>query len=167
MIVKNLVCFILIVGLASCSNEPNVVHLRTVKGKKELAPKVDANALFTVNVEGMSCEMGCGGSIRKELKATGAVDRVEFDFVEGRKVQTAKISFDDKKITDTKMLSILSMMNEKQFKVQKVSIEKLEESSEASIEAPKEDSEKTVEISESAPTFTLPNLFDVLKYVIQ
>jgi copper chaperone CopZ len=165
--VKNLVCFILLVGLASCSNEPDVIHLRTVKGKKELAAKVDANALFTVKVEGMSCEMGCGGSIRKELKATGAVDRVEFDFVEGRKVQTAKISFDDKKINESKMLSILSTMNEKQFKVQKVSLEKIEESTEASIDAPTEDSEKTVEISEAAPSFALPNLFDVLKYIIQ
>jgi hypothetical protein len=65
------------------------------------------------------------------------------------------------------MLSILSAMNEKQFKVQKVSLEKIEESTEASIDAPTEDSEKTVEISEAAPSFALPNLFDVLKYIIQ
>ena len=164
---KNLFYFIFLVGLASCSNEPNVVHLRTVKGIKKVATKVEANSLFTVSIEGMSCEMGCGGSIRKELKATGAIDRVEFDFVEGRKVQTAKISFDDKKINESKMLSILSAMNEKQFKVQKVSIEKIEESTEASIDAPTEDSEKSVEISEAAPSFALPNLFDVLKYIIQ
>ena len=44
---------------------------------------------------------------------------------------------------------------------------KIEEATEASIDAPTEDSEKTVEISEAAPSFALPNLFDVLKYIIQ
>ena len=164
---KNLICFILLVALSACSNQPEVVHLRTVKGKKEQVAKVEANALFTVNLQGMSCEMGCGGSIRQELKATGGVDRVEFDFVEGRKIQTAKISFDDKKISETKMLSILSEMNEKQFKVQKVAIEKLNELKDTSIEAPVEDSEKAIEISDASRSFVLPNLFDVLKYIIQ
>ena len=69
----------------------------------------------------MTCVMGCGASIRKELFATNAVCSVEFDFEKGRKSNTAKIAFDKDKITVDKIVELVSKMNEKQFKVGKTS----------------------------------------------
>lgn len=150
--------------LGACSSEPEVKHLRTehISTQKKLA--VVPNHILTMEVEGMTCEMGCGGSIRKELKATGGVSRVEFDFVEGRKVQSARISFDDKKVTQKEMVKIVTTMNDKQFKVGKSSTENIEQSMHSCTESTPDCEEHNVEISESE--FAIPNLIDILSGII-
>jgi copper chaperone CopZ len=148
--------------LGACSSEPNVVHLRTEKGQKETKAPVNANSVLTMEIDGMTCEMGCGGSIRKELKASGAVARVEFiDFTEGQKTQTAKVSFDSTKITSDELVKIVSTINDKQFKVGKTTTDALAtnaETTETSISS--ETEEEEVELSESS--FAIPNLLDIL-----
>lgn len=148
--------------LFSCSSEPEVIHLRTEKGKKETKAPVAANRVLTMEIEGMTCEMGCGGSIRKELKATGGVARVEFvDFKEGAKVQTAKVSFDTNKITVDEMVNIVSTMNEKQFTVGKTSSEAIDApTATTTTSTPADSEEDKVKISET--TFQMPNLLDIL-----
>lgn len=81
---------------------------------KQVLP-VHANAQIDFSVEGMVCQMGCGGSIRKELKKTGAVERVEVNFVENEKVQLVKVSFDSTLISGNKIYSILNTINDHQF----------------------------------------------------
>lgn len=151
--------------LGACSSEPNVVHVRTEKGQKETKAAVDANRLMTIEVKGMSCEMGCGGSIRKELKATGGVERVEFDFVEGEEVQTAKISFDTNKVTEDEMVEIITSMNDKQFTVKKSSSENISSSTTTSTTSTQESEEGKVKISSTS--FALPNLFGILSRIIK
>ena len=106
--------------LAACSSEPNTVLLKTEKGKKEVSKEeVVPNRMATIEISGMTCEAGCGGTIRKELKATGGVSRVQYDFVEGREVQTAKVSFDKDKVTLDQMIKIITTINEKGMSVMK------------------------------------------------
>lgn len=150
--------------LGSCSSEPAVKHLRTERVSTEKKVAVVPNHILTMEVEGMTCEMGCGGSIRKELKSTGGVSRVEFDFVEGRKVQSARISYDDKKISQQEMLKIVTTMNDKQFKVGKSSTENLDQSLNSCNESTPDCEEQNVEISESE--FAIPNLIDILSGII-
>jgi len=152
----------------ACSSEPNVVHLRTVKGHKTGAVKVNANRMLTVEIEGMSCEMACGGSIRTNLKATGAVDRVQFDFEEGRKIQTAFISYDSNKISDSEMLKLIQTINEKQFTTHKYSSEEISDTNEESTsENNNAEESSSVDVSEVAPSIELPNLFDLLKNLVR
>ncbi len=113
-------------ALMACSSNPEVVHLRTEKPKKKEVVRVEPNATMTAEVEGMTCEMGCGGSIRTELKATGAVSRVQFDFVEGRTKQGMTVYFDETKITQKRMMDILRTMNEQQFTLANVEVQALE-----------------------------------------
>jgi len=155
--------FILLLG--ACSSEPNVVHVRTEKGQKEAKTPVDANRLMTLELKGMSCEMGCGGSIRKELKATGSVARVEFDFVEGKKTQTAKISFDSNKLSEAEMVQIITSMNDKQFTVKKTSSENISSSATTPTNSTPDSEEAKVKITSSS--FVLPNLFDILSRIIK
>jgi copper chaperone CopZ len=115
-----------VLALMACSSNPEVVHLRTEKAKKKEVVKVDPNKTMTADVVGMTCEMGCGGSIRTKLKATGAVSRVQFDFVEGRKEQGMTVYFDEAKITQKQMMDILQTMNEQQFTLANVAIQSLE-----------------------------------------
>ncbi|MFN5149438.1 MAG: heavy-metal-associated domain-containing protein [Flavobacteriia bacterium] len=160
-----IICSILLLFF-SCSSEPNVIHLRTEKGKKETKVPVAANRVLTMEIEGMTCEMGCGGSIRKELKATGGVDRVEFvDFKDGAKVQTARISFDTNKISVDQMVDIVTNMNDKQFKVGNTSSETIEtQTATATNSGPDESEEEKVKISETS--FQIPNLLDILSSII-
>lgn len=147
---------------ASCSSEPNVVHLRTEKGKKEVKAPVKTNSVLTMEIEGMTCEMGCGGTIRKELKATGAVGRVKFvDFTEGQEKQTARVAFDSTKISADELIKIVSTINENQFTVGNTKLESIDRSTDATTEESSGASEKEkVEMSESS--FAIPNILDIL-----
>lgn len=160
---KLAIAFSAVLILNACSSEPEVIHLRTEKGQLLTKNPVKSNQILTIEIEGMTCEMGCGGSIRKELKATGGVERVSFDFIEGRNVQTAKISFDSNKISQDEMVKLITKMNDKQFKVGKISSENLE--SATATERAGDSEEEKVEISHS--NFALPNLIDILAGIIQ
>jgi copper chaperone CopZ len=87
-------------------NEPAVVH---------------SNSQADFSVEGMVCQMGCGGSIRKELKLTGAVERVEVNFIEEQKEQKVHVSYDSTLISPKKITSILNTINDNQFKAKLIS----------------------------------------------
>ena len=115
-----------VLALMACSSNPEVVHLRTEKAKKKEVVKVDPNKTMTADVVGMTCEMGCGGSIRTKLKGTGAVSRVQFDFVEGRKTQGMTVFFDGSKITQKQLMDILLTMNEQQFTLANTTVQTLE-----------------------------------------
>jgi mercuric ion binding protein len=110
--------------LASCASKEEKVFLRkeahTVSNPTK---EVKANSILTMKIDGMTCMMGCGASIRKELYATKAVKNVDFDFEEGRETNTAKIAFDNSKISEKKMVEIISKMNEKQFTVGEIKVE--------------------------------------------
>src|SRR5574343_258 len=152
--------------LAACSSEPTTVLLKTEKGKKEVSKEeVVPDRMATIEISGMTCEAGCGGTIRKELKATGGVSRVQYDFVEGRDVQTAKVSFDKDKVTLYQMIKIITTINEKQFTVGKTISEEINDVSSTPTEA--SPSKETVEkVSMSDAQIEMPNLIGILSDVI-
>lgn len=155
--------FFALVFTACSSESPKEVLLRTEKGKITAKKKIHSDRLLTLKIQGMTCEMGCGGSIRKELKATGGVQRVTFDFVEGRAVQTAMVFYDSKRVSDKQLTAIVSTMNEKQFNIKGESVRPVQSNDvvNTTVDVPASDSkEKTVEMSE--PNVILPNLFDIL-----
>jgi copper chaperone CopZ len=96
------------------------------KAEKKAVVKVEPSKTFTADISGMTCEMGCGGSIRTKLKGTGAVSRVQFDFVEGRKTQGMTVFFDGSKITQKQLMDILLTMNEQQFTLANTTVQTLE-----------------------------------------
>jgi mercuric ion binding protein len=109
--------------VVGCTSEEKPVFIRKESYTVSTPNKVVSNKLVAMEIEGMTCVMGCGASIRKELYTTNAVSSVEFDFKEGRKLNTVKIAFDSAKISSDEMVSIISKMNEKQFSLGKISEE--------------------------------------------
>jgi hypothetical protein len=85
--------------------------------EKKPAEKVVANKLLTFEIEGMTCVMGCGGSIRKELSETNAVEKCEFDFEADRKMNVVTVSYDENKTSAKELIKIVTKMNEGQFTV--------------------------------------------------
>ncbi len=115
---KTIPYFIVLSFLISCQG--TVTQEKKQETKTEKALPVHANAQIDFSVEGMVCQMGCGGSMRKELKKTGAVDRVEVNFIENEKVQLVKVLFDSTLISEKKISSILNTMNDHQFTAKQI-----------------------------------------------
>ena len=81
---------------------------------------MQANAIQEIGVQGMVCQMGCGGSIRKALKETCAVERVEVNYIDTLEEQTIKVYYNKAKISPQQMLHILANVNDKQFTVRTI-----------------------------------------------
>lgn len=113
--IRTSLLFCLLGLFVTCNSTPETIVLRREKVVKTTKTKVSGTKKMTAEIEGMTCEMGCGGSIRKALKETGGVERVKYDFVEGRKKQVAVVTYDAAKTDVLKMLQLIQTINEKQF----------------------------------------------------
>jgi copper chaperone CopZ len=113
--IRTSLLFCLIGLFVACNSTPETIVLRREKVVKTAKTKVIGTKKMTFEIEGMTCEMGCGGSIRKALKETGGVERVQYDFVAGRKKQVAVVTYDAAKTDVLKMLQLIQTINEKQF----------------------------------------------------
>jgi hypothetical protein len=87
------------------------------KPQSKVCKRVKANTIQEIAVKGMVCQMGCGGSIRKVLKETCAVERVEINYIDSLEEQVIKVQYDRQLIAPKQMLQLLSEVNDKQFTV--------------------------------------------------
>lgn len=127
--------FFVIVGtfvLVGCSQSDPVISESSVIETEEEKPVVVPTKKLTMEIGGMSCEMGCGAAIRKELYATGAVENVSFDFKMGRDLNTADIFYDGTKISNEKITTIISSINNQQFSIGKETVSDYEKKNNAS-----------------------------------
>lgn len=93
---------------ANTKNEQNEAQAKVCK-------RVKANTTQEIGVKGMVCQMGCGGSIRKALKETCAVERVEVNYIDTLEEQVIKVYYDRNQIAPKQMLQVLSGLNDRQF----------------------------------------------------
>jgi copper chaperone CopZ len=123
--------FLLVMLFFSCTTQEEKIIVKNAKPKVEKTMvEVKPNHMLTVEIEGMSCEMNCGGSIRKGLKKSGAVSRVEFQWVEEAEKQITNISYDDTKMNEKQIVALIETLNEGQFTTYPVKSEKISPTSE-------------------------------------
>ena len=112
----------------SCNQKEDVVVLKRQKlskTQKDTKPKKEIpNTVLELNIEGMTCELGCGGSIRVGVKELGGIHRVRFDFKEGQKKQRAFVSYDSKKVDKNQIIEEIQKLNDGQFIAEEISTEK-------------------------------------------
>jgi copper chaperone CopZ len=84
---------------------------------EDIARTVDATHVAEIEVTGMTCEMGCGGDIRKALRHTGGVSKVDFDFENDREVNVARVYFDNITIQPDELRKVIVGLNKGQFTV--------------------------------------------------
>lgn len=123
--------------------------------------QVNANASVDVEVEGMMCVMGCGSEIRKHLYTTQAVKSVSFDFLDGRKTNTATIEYDAKAISEDELISVIEDIESSDFKA------KIKKEEETQTRSPKnfEDDEESSLLNVKTKNISLPNLTDILHHL--
>lgn len=100
-------------SLIACTSKDKSNKSRVILSNKP----VISNRILALEIEGMVCKMGCGGSIRKSLIETKAVSRVEIKFQEDAKRQLIRIHFDNELISEKEIINVLEKLNNHQFKV--------------------------------------------------
>lgn len=99
--------------LISCSQSG--IENKKKEQQFKICKTVEANTIQEIGVKGMVCQMGCGGTIRKALKETCAVDRVEVSYIDSLEEQKIKVYYNRERIAPRQMLGILADLNDKQF----------------------------------------------------
>ncbi|MCH2228987.1 MAG: hypothetical protein MK105_01490 [Crocinitomicaceae bacterium] len=155
--------FAVAIVFTACSDKNKVVESSTTEVNVEKKIPVNANRLLTMEVEGMVCKMGCGGSIRKSLNATHGVAEVKFDFEEDRVIDVATISFDKNIVTVDEMIKIVSEMNDGQFRVGEISSKDLHEVITNENSEMTSAEEPMIEVSSSR--VEIPNLLDLFSSI--
>jgi len=150
---KRIFAFTLLVSLFSCSDS-------SINNKDNKEQVAISNETLVTEVEGMVCSMGCGGSIRKELKSTGAVSRVEVDFDEDKDKQTVKITYDNRLISKKEIVDRIEKLNKGQFSVNVIGSTFIENSNNE-----KKSSEKP-KVNVSETSFEVPSLLDILSSIV-
>lgn len=84
-----------------------------------------------LSIEGMSCEMMCGGSIKKALAALG-VNATEIKMSEVEGPDHAIVTYDENKVTDAQMIKAIQELYDGQYKVMAITITKEVKSAAAS-----------------------------------
>jgi len=77
-----------------------------------------------LGIEGMSCEMMCGGSIKKALAKLPGVTVAEIRFDEGAERDHAIVTYDDSQVTDAQMIEAVHKLHGGQYKVVSITITK-------------------------------------------
>ena len=77
-----------------------------------------------ISIDGMSCEMMCGSSIKKALAALPGVNSTEIKFIEGDVRDHAVVNYDAAKISDAEMVDAIQSLYDGQYKVVAVKITK-------------------------------------------
>lgn len=168
---------ILISLFASCSTSTDQVSPTEDKAQTEQLQEDDLvavipNRKMTTEIDGMSCVMGCGAAIRKELLNTGAVSRCSFDFKGIDKTSSAMIEFDKDQISADEIAEIIKELNDGQFTLGEMSTETIamedeeEEGAGAEVSSSSEkESSSPISVSSSSG-IQLPNFIDLISELL-
>lgn len=155
--------------LAACSSSKADTVVSDKNTAKEIVSALIPNRMLTVDIDGMVCQMGCGGSIRKELSETNAVGQCSFDFEEGRETNIATIEFDKDLITADEISKIISEINDGQFIISESNASAVE-SREDTSNAPKSSENTSEELRSvnmtSTSVYELPNLLEIFSNLL-
>lgn len=150
-------------SLYACSSGKGSSDKATTSSEEKAPVSVKGNRMLTLEIEGMTCVMGCGGTIRKELAETNAIESCEFEFEEGRAMNTAKISFDKDKISVDKIIQIVSTINKGQFKVGNNASEDISVNIKTTVQDVPSDHADEGKMKVTAPSnIEMPNLVEIL-----
>ena len=120
---------LLAIVLASCSSTDrpaaDVAAAAIERTVKEVSIDGGEPVTFAdLSIDGMSCEMMCGGSIKKALAKLPGVNSTEIKFVEGDERDHAIVAYDESKVTDAEMIEAIQKLHDGQYKVLAVEVTK-------------------------------------------
>lgn len=159
-----------------------VLILHACTPKKEVSEEIkietvvkegaEAQSMAVIGIDGMTCAVGCAGFIEKKLSNLDGVLSAEVNFDENK----ANIQFDDSKISEKELISEISKLNDGQYKITTVAVEKTVKktiNTEGVKEAAKqvsffkinadETEEESVSYTDGLKSLVFPNIFNWIK----
>ncbi len=118
---------------------------------------VFANAVASLSIDGMQCEVMCGGKIEQSLNSMSGIASCSIDFP--NKVATVK--FDNKRITTDEMVDAIQHLNKGQFTVHTTTVQSLDSGTEEVLGNSRSSNEG--EINAATGNFQVPDFFTALR----
>lgn len=121
-----------------------------------------------ISIDGMSCEMMCGGAIKKALAKLPGITDTEIKFVEGDQQDHAIVSYDEAKVTDKQIVETIQSLHDGQYKVLAVQVTKQVKGATSSIKEkckPKDAAGLTASCAPNS-SILLPSLFAILSRIL-
>ena len=115
-------------------------------------------AVANLSIEGMTCEIGCAGKIRKELSTIAGVINTEVDFDENSKLDVAKVQFDPEQVDAYAMIEKVHEIMDGIYVVKSVEVINFEQIQKENEEAG-EGASLSLNLRDLIP---LPQLFQVI-----
>lgn len=122
--------------------------------------------LADLSITGMSCEMMCGGSIKKALAQLPGVNSTEIRFIEGDENDHAVVDYDATKVTDEQLISAVQGLYEGQYKVVAVKITKQVSAANATHTEAAKAEDKGVSVLDPAAV-VVPGILALLSHVLR
>lgn len=135
--------------------------------KNEVITSGTPVATADLRIDGMSCMMACGSSIRKALNKVSGVATTEIVFNEGDEADHAIVTFDPTKVNDNDLIQAVHGLYDGQYKVTAITITNQVKSASANggaSDVGAEDGGVSVHIPASA---WLPGLVGVLTRILR
>jgi mercuric ion binding protein len=134
-------------------------------GKEEEEKKEEAYVKGAkLNIEGMTCSVGCAGTIEKEMGKTDGVSSCEVEFED----KIAHIKFNPNTISEKEIVEKIEAMNGGQYKVTELNVDASESSA---AEEPKEmgympkRNKGSLSNHSKSRDFSFLNVFDILSSI--
>ena len=159
---------VIVLALAACgSNQDKAIHDSKVEVKYSYVEGNSEGSKAKLGVKGMSCEIMCGGLIKKSLKKLDGVSTAAISFNPDDKSGLAEVEFDNKKITEKELVAAIEKLNDGQYKVNSVEVVVTETSFEE-IDNEEEEIKSTKQnlLDKKISLPSLPNIFQLFNLPI-
>ncbi len=119
---KRIASYLLILLMFACSSDSPKKEKKEFKKKmREIILKEgEEKAVATFTIEGMSCQEGCAAKIESTVSALNGVKSCQVNFEQKKAV----VEFDQHKITEDQIVAEIQKINEEQYFVKEIDVEK-------------------------------------------
>jgi copper chaperone CopZ len=165
----NSLLLVTVIALISCSSPhvEEVIDLSVERSVIEAADLSDGMARADLSIKGMSCEIMCGGAIKKALANVDGVEGTEIKFDADEELDHAIVTYDGNVVTDAALISAVSAIHDGAYQVEKVQVEVATGSIGRSSGSNGEGASSKTSFTDELPAIQMPNLMDILSRIIR
>ena len=165
---SNRIPLIFMAALLACSSpqpDTTVIPTDVTRTVVEVADMAEGFYRADLSISGMSCEMMCGGAIKKALAKVEGVESTDIDFDAEKDVDHAIVTFKSDIVDDAALVAAVNAIHDGAYQVQAVVVEVPVGSSAVQASNAKGDARKSV--TDDLPEIQMPSLMDILSSIIQ
>ncbi len=101
--------------------QPKAAEQELQVNRKEVNA-AEEKTVACLNIQGMTCEAGCGGKIQKELRAMAGVKDTRLNFAEGREVNIVEVDFDPAQVNEKQLADKVHSLMDGMYAVKSIDL---------------------------------------------